>query len=85
MAGIFAALPRSEAALDETGQWSSPLDIGGQAIHAALMHTGYVLFFGYIEDAPAGDRTSYVGSGLHHWRGGACRLQLPPRDLLAPG
>lgn len=85
VAGIFAALPRSEAALDETGQWSSPLDIGGQAIHAALMHTGYVLFFGYIEDAPAGDRTSYVGT-WNYTTGAVGRADYSyPRDIFCAG
>jgi len=42
------------------GQWSAPIDLGGVAIHAALMHTGEVLFFQYVEGTGGVDKTSFV-------------------------
>ena len=42
------------------GQWSAPIDLGGVAIHAALMHTGDVLFFQYVEGRGGVDKTSFV-------------------------
>ena len=53
--------PASAAPVD-VGQWAAPVQIGGQAIHAVLMHNGEVLFFSYIEGNPAVDHTSYVGT-----------------------
>jgi hypothetical protein len=57
--GVAAAAVGDPATV---GQWTAPFDIGGQAIHAAMMHNGDVLFFSYVEGNPTVDHTSYVGT-----------------------
>lgn len=59
MVGLASTASRGEPAAQ--GEWSAPIDIGGEAIHATLLRTGEVMFFSYIEGSPKVDHTSYVG------------------------
>ena len=65
-----------------TGQWSSPIDMGGVGIHATLTYNGELLFFQYAEGKAGVDKTSFVetyniATGLRQ------TVQLPyNRDLF---
>ena len=86
-AGAFAALPLSRSSADpiDLGEWSSPFSIGGEAIHAALMHTGYIVFFDYIEAPGQGDETSYIGT-WDYTTGEVGRADYSyPRDVFCTG
>lgn len=90
VAGVTATIPagaRPAAAADPTvaGLWEAPFPIGGQAIHAALMRTGDVLFFSYIEGSPTVDHTSYVGTW--NWATNLVRTAnySYPRDVFCAG
>jgi hypothetical protein len=67
---VGIGLPRTAFAAEpsEVGQWEAPFDMGGIAIHAILLHNDDILFFQYVEGAPATDHTSYVGT--YNWRTG---------------
>jgi hypothetical protein len=81
----FVALPPRRAAASDVGAWSAPANIGGEAIHAALTHRGYVLFFGRIEGRPGQDRTSYVGT-WSHVTGVVARADYSyPREIFCGG
>jgi hypothetical protein len=59
MVGFASTASRGDSAT--SGAWSAPIDIGGEAIHAALLRTGEVVFFSGIEGNPSIDHTSYAG------------------------
>ena len=44
------------------GSWSAPFDLGGVAIHLALMHNDHLLYFSQIEGDRQVDHTSWVGT-----------------------
>ena len=59
---VTTSVPSASAAAVDVGEWAAPVEIGGEAIHAVLMHNNEVLFFSYIEGNPTVDHTSYVGT-----------------------
>jgi hypothetical protein len=84
-ATLVGGTPPASAAPVDTGQWTAPATISGEAIHAVLMHNGEVLFFSYIEGNPDVDHTSYVGTW--DYRTGVSRdAPLPyDRDIFCCG
>lgn len=58
LSSLVLPSPASASAL--VGQWSSPFELGGVAIHASLLRTGEVLLFQDVEGTPGVDRSSRV-------------------------
>jgi hypothetical protein len=49
-AGLVVARVSAQAAPQDVGKWSSPIDVGVVGIHAVLLHTGQVLLWQGPED-----------------------------------
>ena len=52
--GLTVARVSAQAAPQDVGKWSAPIDVGVVGIHAALLHTGEVLLW----QGPVDDRGS---------------------------
>ena len=86
-AAAATPLSRAVAAADPAtqGQWTTPFDMGGVAIHATLLHNDDVLIFQYVEGAAGVDHTSWVGTW--NWRSNATQEApfLYHRDIFCAG
>jgi hypothetical protein len=84
----FAASLRPYQAMADpaqVGQWSAPIDLGGIAIHASLLHNDDILIFQYVEGNATVDHTSWVGTW--NWRTGVTK-EAPfayHRDIFCAG
>jgi hypothetical protein len=83
--GLLTLSPRAFAAATTTGAWSAPFDLGGFAIHAALLHTDDVLYFQYVEGDPTVDHTSLIKSWNVDTKVSVLRAIGYHRDLFCSG